>query len=229
MMDEEFMQAYFHGIVLDCADGVRRRVFPRFFTYSADYPEKYGPPDISSVDQCSWSCLYRVLISTIRDMGGCPCPRCLIPKHLIPGLGTESDVKWRTESTRKDDAPRREKVEAARELIYNRGYVVNSSRVDELLKAESYVPTEVCSSSTIILRGLNSDVRPCQNAFSHRLSKDGFDFFTLLVVDLMHEFELGVWKNLLTHLIRILHSQGAQSVHEFNERFLFVVPLGGWL
>ncbi|KZP03709.1 hypothetical protein FIBSPDRAFT_672759, partial [Athelia psychrophila] len=179
MMDEEFMQAYFHGIVLDCADGVRRRVFPRFFTYSADYPEK-------------------VLISTIRDMGGCPCPRCLIPKHLIPGLGTESDVKWRTESTRKDDAPRREKVEAARELIYNRGYVVNSSRVDELLKAESYVPTE--------------------NAFSHRLSKDGFDFFTLLVVDLMHEFELGVWKNLLTHLIRILHSQGAQSVHEFNER-----------
>ena len=27
----------------------------------------------------------------------------------------------------------------------------------------------------------------------------------MMVVDLMHEFELGVWKALLTHLIRILH------------------------
>jgi len=28
----------------------------------------------------------------------------------------------------------------------------------------------------------------------------------MMVVDLMHEFELGVWKALLTHLIRILHA-----------------------
>lgn len=27
-----------------------------------------------------------------------------------------------------------------------------------------------------------------------------------MVVDLLHEFELGVWKSLLTHLIRILHA-----------------------
>jgi hypothetical protein len=27
----------------------------------------------------------------------------------------------------------------------------------------------------------------------------------MMVVDLLHEFELGVWKALLTHLIRILH------------------------
>jgi hypothetical protein len=28
----------------------------------------------------------------------------------------------------------------------------------------------------------------------------------MMVVDLMHEFELGVWKVLFTHLIRILHA-----------------------
>ena len=28
----------------------------------------------------------------------------------------------------------------------------------------------------------------------------------MMVVDLMHEFELGVWKTLFTHLIRILHA-----------------------
>jgi hypothetical protein len=40
LLDDEFMEAYEHGIVITCADGVTRQIFPRFFTYSADYPEK---------------------------------------------------------------------------------------------------------------------------------------------------------------------------------------------
>jgi hypothetical protein len=40
LLDPEFMHAYEHGIVMECADGIIRRIFPRFFTYSADYPEK---------------------------------------------------------------------------------------------------------------------------------------------------------------------------------------------
>ena len=28
----------------------------------------------------------------------------------------------------------------------------------------------------------------------------------MMVVDLLHEFELGVWKALLTHLVRVLHA-----------------------
>ena len=35
------MHAYEHGIVVKCADGITRRIFPRFFTYAADYLEKY--------------------------------------------------------------------------------------------------------------------------------------------------------------------------------------------
>jgi len=35
------MEAYEHGIIIDCGDGVRRRIYPRIFFYSADYPEKY--------------------------------------------------------------------------------------------------------------------------------------------------------------------------------------------
>jgi hypothetical protein len=41
LLDSEFMHAYEHGIVIPFADGILRRVFPRFFTYSADYPEKF--------------------------------------------------------------------------------------------------------------------------------------------------------------------------------------------
>ncbi len=41
LLDDEFLEAYRHGIVLTCSDGVVRRVYPRLFTYSADYPEKF--------------------------------------------------------------------------------------------------------------------------------------------------------------------------------------------
>lgn len=40
LLDADFMHAYEHGIIIKCADGITRRIFPRFFTYSADYPEK---------------------------------------------------------------------------------------------------------------------------------------------------------------------------------------------
>jgi hypothetical protein len=42
----------------------------------------------------------------------------------------------------------------------------------------------------------------------------------MLVVDLMHEFELGVWKSLFTHLIRILYAAApnGSQVAELDER-----------
>lgn len=40
ILDEEFIQAYRHGIIVKCCDGIIRRIYPRIFTYSADYPEK---------------------------------------------------------------------------------------------------------------------------------------------------------------------------------------------
>lgn len=42
LLDDDFVNTYKHGTVITCYDGVKRRVFPRIFTYSADYPEKYA-------------------------------------------------------------------------------------------------------------------------------------------------------------------------------------------
>lgn len=61
-----------------------------------------------------------------------------------------------------------------------------------------------------------------QNAFSKRLGALGFAvLYVMLVVDFMHEFELGVWKGLLIHLIRILEAWDKKSkttIAEFNKR-----------
>ena len=40
LMDERFMYAYVHGLVLLCGDEIMRRMFIRFLIHSADYPEK---------------------------------------------------------------------------------------------------------------------------------------------------------------------------------------------
>jgi len=40
LLDDEFVEAWQHGIVVTCCDGIKRRFYPRIFSYSADYPEK---------------------------------------------------------------------------------------------------------------------------------------------------------------------------------------------
>jgi len=41
LLDEEFLEAYQHGIVVKCCYEIIRRFYPRLITYSADYKEKY--------------------------------------------------------------------------------------------------------------------------------------------------------------------------------------------
>jgi hypothetical protein len=41
----------------------------------------------------------------------------------------------------------------------------------------------------------------------------GQDYHKIFVVDLLHEFEIGVWKSVLTHLLRMLYaSPNGESV-----------------
>lgn len=40
LLDDEFLEAYEHGVVIGCCDGITRHFYLRIFAYSADYPEK---------------------------------------------------------------------------------------------------------------------------------------------------------------------------------------------
>ncbi|KAI0312029.1 hypothetical protein OF83DRAFT_1067878, partial [Amylostereum chailletii] len=167
LIDSDFVEAYIHGIVVECPDGISRRFFPRIFTYTSDYPEK-------------------VLVATVRHLGRCPCPRCTIPEGLTHNLGTVADVALRQTLIRCD------------------GYIVNSAAVERLLGASSCMPTE--------------------NAFSVRLGFTGFDYHKIFAVDIMHDFELGVWKSLFIHLIRLVQYHGA--VNTLDERYRHIPVFG---
>lgn len=58
--------------------------------------------------------------------------------------------------------------------------------------------------------------------FAEKLGLLGFDTFRMLVVDFMHEIELGTWKALFTHLIRLLYALpgGERLVATFDDRFV---------
>lgn len=145
LLDEEFMEAYVHGIVVLCCDGVTRRFYPRIFIYSADYPEKYVPPCyVRPSPLTPWP---RVLIASIRDKGQCPCPRCTASLSDVEQLGTVQDMERRTQLARVDDDAYRQTIKAARNLILKHHHAIDSKEVEELLKAHSTTPTDVSAAS----------------------------------------------------------------------------------
>ena len=87
-------------------------------------------------------CASRVILATIRYLGGCPCPRCLIKKDQIGALGTKADEQRRSH-LRTDTEHRQHGVNKTRTWIFDKGRGVNSTWVEDLLQPDSWVPTRV--------------------------------------------------------------------------------------
>ncbi|EGN99433.1 hypothetical protein SERLA73DRAFT_16815, partial [Serpula lacrymans var. lacrymans S7.3] len=58
-----------------------------------------------------------------------------------------------------------------------------------------------------------------QNAFSHRLGPLGFNVYLMLVVNFMHEVELGVWKSLLVYLLWLLDTVNGGLLDRLDIRY----------
>jgi hypothetical protein len=93
--------------------------------------------------QISYIC-DRIALASIRNLGNCPCPRCLTPLSDAHKFGMAMDQKKRRTLARTDDRSRQIKVSSAWKLIYCNNYAVNSAPVESLLKETSLVPTSVC-------------------------------------------------------------------------------------
>ncbi|KAI0349319.1 hypothetical protein OH77DRAFT_1490928 [Trametes cingulata] len=186
LLDDRFMYAYVHGLVLLCGDNVLRRLFIRFFIYAADYPEK-------------------ILLACLKYFALCPCPRCRINKDRIIEMGTMNDLHRRN-WVRQDDEDLRYRIKMTRRWIFEDGISLNSKYIARVLDPLSITPT--------------------RSAFSVRLREYGFNFYSLFVPDLMHEFELGTWKSIWVHLLRILYAAGEDLIQELNRRFRQVPTFG---
>ena len=222
LLDDDFLYAYEHRIIILCPDDRSRRFFPRIFTYLANYPEKWAYKIFWSWQLLWWSPCNRALLATIRNFGSCPCPQCLVPKSKIPEAGTAFD-KWQHEKSRHvDNLNRNWNVSLVRDFIYERGFRVRSAAVEHLLAEESYTPTKVRHLTFKDSQILN----PCISECIFITWSFSFNFFDMLVPDFMHEFELNIWKALFTHLVHILVSQGDSTIQEFNRWYRQVPTFG---
>ena len=57
-----------------------------------------------------------------------------------------------------------------------------------------------------------------QNTFSDKLSSLNFNMFEILVVDLMHKVELGVWKAVFIHLLRLLDCKNETLKYQLDQQ-----------
>ena len=157
----------------------------------------------------------------LKFLGNCPCIQCLVEKEKIFQMGSKLDMRCRRKKQRVDGHPRQVSVRNARRQIFQFGRLVNSKIIDNIM-VHSSVPIEVSLFSFSLLYNI---LIISQNAFSTHLLPFSFNFYSMLVVDLLHEFELGVWKAILTHLICILYAAGEDKVGLMNARYVISVSM----
>ena len=138
----------------------------------------------------------------MRNNGGAPCHRCLVKKTHLFQLGAPADTE-RTHQRRNASQEQSDVIEAQK-FIQN-GYAVSSDKVEDVLKWQSLVPRQVCEPAHLHLIHIpDYPIFSCQTAFATELRDLNFHLASALVVDILHEFEIGVWKTLYIHLMRIL-------------------------
>ena len=162
--------------------------------------------------------LCRVLLACIKYLSKCPCPRCLIKKAHIPSTGTKADTRRRSD-IRVDNNLLQKTISNACEWIFVKGIGVAAKWIQDTLGPKSQMPIQVrnksyCSCCTAPITYAMS----LQSAFSTRMSSQGFNVYSIFVVDLLHKFELGVWKAVFTHLLRVLHAEGQDKIQILNTR-----------
>ncbi|PPQ89051.1 hypothetical protein CVT25_006542, partial [Psilocybe cyanescens] len=116
------------------------------------------------------------------------------------------DMRNRENLARQDTHARQFDIEVVRKLMFEKGINISSVKIDRILGPTSSVPT--------------------RNAFSKRLHAHGFNFYNLFVPDLLHEFELGVWKAIFIHLLRILYAYGHDTIQTLNSRYRQISTFG---
>ncbi|KAI9067850.1 hypothetical protein FKP32DRAFT_1562843, partial [Trametes sanguinea] len=149
----------------------------------------------------------KILLAALKPLSKHPCPRCLVSKDEICLAGTPEDMHDRCANERKDTPALRRDIKRARKLLF-KGSSLGSKRIQDLLDSRSLNPVQV---------GIS---------FATFHTVFGLNHYKLFAPDLMHEFELGVWKNTFLHLLRLLVAQGGTAVQEFNRRMRLMPTFG---
>ncbi|KAF9069356.1 hypothetical protein BDP27DRAFT_1421143 [Rhodocollybia butyracea] len=136
LLNDDFVHAYVYRIIIECFDGILRLIFPRFFSYATDYPEK-------------------ILLACIKYLADCLCSRCTARRSQVSELGLRIDMERHVSQKREDSLDHQNQVEVAREKIFKKGYGVESEAVCKVLKTKSWTTTRSAFSQRLFEHGFD--------------------------------------------------------------------------
>ncbi|KAF6742404.1 hypothetical protein DFP72DRAFT_1081941 [Ephemerocybe angulata] len=147
----------------------------------------------------------KVIVSGLRKYGIAPCHRCTVSHWDLSNLNAPIDTERK--SAQRSEVEQTELMLASRGVIRS-GFAVGGKPVNKPLNAIS--------------------IHPIESPFASLPVPGGFKLLPALVVDLLHEFEIGVWKRLYIHLMRILEAAAPASalLAELDDRFRAIPSFG---
>ncbi|TEB15351.1 hypothetical protein FA13DRAFT_1721217 [Coprinellus micaceus] len=146
------------------------------------------------------------LVCGIRNNGGLPCHRCLVKQADLCKLGSPSDTE-RLNQLRISNKQKEAAVKA--QGIIRDGCAFSNDKVKSILGSQCLVPVQTAFDSKI--------------PETHPL----FDILGTLVVDVLHEFEIGVWKKTFytSHSVARIVQPRYRSVPPFARDTIRKFPL----
>ncbi|KAF5333130.1 hypothetical protein D9611_002410 [Ephemerocybe angulata] len=103
----------------------------------------------------------------------------------------KSPIDTEREEKQRSDAEQRRLISQARTKIYDDEYAVSGEPIGKILDDLS--------------------LNPVESPFLTLPTPKEFSLISALVVDILHEFEIGVWKRFYIHLLRLLDAAGVAS------------------
>ncbi len=92
----------------------------------------------------------RILMTCLKYLAQCPCPRCLTLKSNIPHLGMEVDKNAHQKLVQTDSKAIQDTVNHACQMMFEDGINITSVFIDRLLKPQLLVPIWVSSFTSLM-------------------------------------------------------------------------------
>jgi hypothetical protein len=85
----------------------------------------------------------RILLTCIKYLAKCPCPRCYVLKDKVSEMGRKLDIKNRIKGVRVDSEELQYDIALARKWLFEMGLPINNPNMKKLLGPRSLTPVQV--------------------------------------------------------------------------------------
>ena len=156
-------------------------------------------------------------MACLKTLARFACVDCTMDRCEFWKMGMKNDMVAWIKVAHKDSTAFHCTIKMVCRWIFESGASPDGTNIKRTrLGLFSMLPTWVSVSSPWV--SVKSKASISQSAFSECFAAFGHNVYELFVPNLMHEFELRVWKGTFTHLIHVLITAGWDGCQKLDEQ-----------